>query len=158
MILDSSSHPQPEISVIHDSRTDRSTTTSSLPPVAPAAPIVQPKPTPELLGSFGAAAPRWDAKALSRFLLAGNGSGVFTAAAKHSTPPCPATLQAPLPPKEDDSKLSSREKATKTLKKNERLLRSKPRFFDGQLDATNTSSTAYASKACPMSTPLTSTT
>ena len=102
---------QPEVSIIHDSAAD------------------QPVPS-----SYGAAAPRWDAKALAKFLPAGDGSGSLSSAASHSAPPQLSALPALTLLKEEDPRLSSREKAIKLLNANEREHRGRARTFDGQKD------------------------
>ena len=102
---------QPEISIVHDSASNR--------------------PVPS---SYGAAAPRWDAKALAKLLPAGDGSGSHSSAASHSAPPQLSALPALTLLKEEDPRLTSRERAIKLLNANEREHRGCARSFDGQKD------------------------
>ena len=96
----------PEVSILHDTATDR--------PVS---------------GSYGAAAPRWDTSGFAKLLPLSDGHGHHPSATPHAA--APPTLTAL---KDDDSRLTSREGAIKLLNSNEKEYRGKARSYDGQKD------------------------
>ena len=101
----------PEISIIHDSATDR--------------------PMPS---TYGATVQRWDSNGPAKLHPQRDGSDQHPPVATHTTQPRTAAPPALTALKDDDSKLSSRESAIKLLNQNEKEHRGVVRTYNGQKD------------------------
>ena len=101
----------PEISIIHDSATDR--------------------PMPS---AYGSATQQWDSIGQAKLHPQRDGSGQHPPVATHTAQPRTAAPPALTALKDDESKLSSRESAVKLLNQNEKEYRGVIKTYDGQKD------------------------